>query len=149
VNFDQLIKRLQFNLQSAESAIELEECKSTEELGALEKYINEIKDTIRRLEIAKEVAQKYDLTIAFIDLVALEAIIRYKPQCLLILLNPLKDAFGNNVYDAAPSVLLDPNEDGFVKNHSIYQTSLVYDWEKDSGLIFISCHVHEAELESG
>ena len=58
VNFDQLIKRLQFNLEGAKSAIELVEYKSTEELGALEGYINELKDTIRKLEIAKEVAHK-------------------------------------------------------------------------------------------
>jgi hypothetical protein len=58
VNFDQLIKRLQFNLEGTESAIELVEYKSTEELEALEGYINELKDTIRKLEIAKEVAHK-------------------------------------------------------------------------------------------
>ena len=58
VNFDQVIKRLQFNLESAKSAIELREYKSTEELEALESYINELKDTIRKLAIAKEVAQK-------------------------------------------------------------------------------------------
>jgi hypothetical protein len=58
VNFDQLIKRLQFNLNSAKSAIELEEYKSTEEFEALEGYIHELKETIRKLEIAKEVAQK-------------------------------------------------------------------------------------------
>ncbi len=58
VNFDQMIKRLQFNLQSANSVIELREYKSTEELAALESYINELKETVRKLEIAKEVAQK-------------------------------------------------------------------------------------------
>lgn len=58
VNFDQLIKRLQFNLGSAKSAIELGEYKSTEELEALEGYVRELEDTIRKLEIAKEVAHK-------------------------------------------------------------------------------------------
>ncbi len=58
VNFDRLIKRLQFNLQSAMSAVESGEYKSTEGLEALESYINELKETIRKLGIAKEVAQK-------------------------------------------------------------------------------------------
>lgn len=58
VNFDQSIKRLQFNLGSAKSAIELGEYKSTEEFEALEGYIHELEDTIRKLEIAKEVAHK-------------------------------------------------------------------------------------------
>ncbi len=58
VNFDRLIKRLQFNLQSAMSAVEPGEYKSAEGLEALESYINELKETIRKLEIAKEVAQK-------------------------------------------------------------------------------------------
>ncbi len=62
VNFDQLIKRLRFNLESAKSAIGLGEYKSAEELEALKGYVREIEDTIRKLEIAKEVAQKATLT---------------------------------------------------------------------------------------
>ena len=60
VNFDQLIKRLRFNLESAKSALEPqpEESKSSEDLEALRKYVHDMEDTVRKLEIANEVAQK-------------------------------------------------------------------------------------------
>jgi predicted metal-binding transcription factor (methanogenesis marker protein 9) len=60
VNFDQLIKRLRFNLESAKSALEPqpEESKSPEDLEALRKYVYDMEDTVRKLEIANEVAQK-------------------------------------------------------------------------------------------
>lgn len=56
VNFDQVIKRLQFNLESAKSAIESGECENSD-LEALKTYIQKLKDDIQKLEIAKEVAQ--------------------------------------------------------------------------------------------
>ncbi len=61
VNFDQVIKRLQFNLESAKSAIESRECEESD-LEALETYIQKLRDDIRKLEVAKEVAQKKTLT---------------------------------------------------------------------------------------
>jgi predicted metal-binding transcription factor (methanogenesis marker protein 9) len=63
INFDTLVKRLNFNLESAKSSLEAGEPKSAEEIEALEKYINQFKETIRKLEIAREVAQKTILTV--------------------------------------------------------------------------------------
>ena len=62
VNFDQLIKRLRFNLKSAKSAVEVDEYKRSEDLEALENYIHNLEDNIEKLEIAKEIAQKDTLT---------------------------------------------------------------------------------------
>ena len=65
VNFDQIIKRLRFNLEGAKAALEpqpgeskLEESRSPEDLEVLRKYVHEMEDTVRKLEIASEVAQK-------------------------------------------------------------------------------------------
>jgi hypothetical protein len=59
----------------------------------------------------------------------------------------LNDVSGHLLYEAAPSCLLDPDEDGYIKAHSAYGRSLVYDWEKDSGLIFISLGSSQAPSE--
>lgn len=65
VNFDQLIKRLRFNLEGAKAALEPQpeeskpgEARSPEDLEVLTKYVHEMEDTVRKLEIASEVAQK-------------------------------------------------------------------------------------------
>jgi hypothetical protein len=65
VNFDQLIKRLRFNLEGAKAALEPQsgefspgESRSPEDLEVLRKYVHEMEDTVRKLEIASEVAQK-------------------------------------------------------------------------------------------
>lgn len=65
VNLDQIIKRLQFNLEGAKVALEPQpgefkpgESRSPEDLEVLRKYVHEMEDTVRKLEIAKEIAQK-------------------------------------------------------------------------------------------
>lgn len=61
VDFDQLIKRVRFNLEGAKSAIEeleLGEGKSSEDIEGLQKCVQGFEDTMRKLGIAKEVAQK-------------------------------------------------------------------------------------------
>ena len=61
-NYTQLLQRLKFNLEGAKSAIESGEHKSAEELEALKAYINGLVDTVRKLQIAKEVHDKETLT---------------------------------------------------------------------------------------
>ena len=64
VNLDQIIKRLRFNLEGAKAAIEPQpgETRSPEDLEALRKYVHDMEDTVRKLEIAQEIAQKETLT---------------------------------------------------------------------------------------
>ncbi len=57
LNFDQVIKRFQFNLESAKSAVESGECENSD-LELLKTYINKLKDDIQKLDVAKEIAQK-------------------------------------------------------------------------------------------
>ncbi len=58
VNFDQLIERLRFNLESAKSAIEHGEAEILEDSEALQDYVDSLEETIRKLEVAREVSQK-------------------------------------------------------------------------------------------
>jgi predicted metal-binding transcription factor (methanogenesis marker protein 9) len=58
VNFDQLIERLRFNLGSAKSAMEHGEAEILEESEALQDYVDSLEETIRKLEVAREVSQK-------------------------------------------------------------------------------------------
>ncbi len=60
VNFDQVIRRLRFNLESAKSAVEFGVCPESD-LETLETYIQKLKDDIRKLKVAEEVAQKKTL----------------------------------------------------------------------------------------
>ena len=58
VNFDQLIGRLRFNLESAKSAIKHGEAESLEDCEALQDYVDKLEESIYKLEIAKEISQK-------------------------------------------------------------------------------------------
>ena len=58
VNFDQLIERLKFNLESAKSAIEHGECKRPENCEALRDYVDKLEESIHKLEVAREISQK-------------------------------------------------------------------------------------------
>jgi len=58
VNFDQLIERLKFNLESAKSAIEHGECKRREDCEALQDYVDKLDENIHKLEMAREISQK-------------------------------------------------------------------------------------------
>jgi len=58
VNFDQLIERLRFNLESAKSAMEHGEAEILEDSEALQDYVDSLEESIRKLEIAREISQK-------------------------------------------------------------------------------------------
>lgn len=57
MNFDQLIERLKFNLQSAKS-VEHEEYQRTESCEALRDYVDKLEESIHKLEVAREISQK-------------------------------------------------------------------------------------------
>jgi hypothetical protein len=58
LNFDQLIERLRFNLESARSAIEHKECQTAEDSEALRDYADKIEESIHKLELARQISQK-------------------------------------------------------------------------------------------
>ena len=60
------------------------------------------------------------------------------PETILILVNPLKDKLGRKVENAMPAPLIDPDHDGYIRDNSNYNKSLLYDLMKDNGLIFIT-----------
>ena len=61
IKFDEVISRLRFNLESAKSAVEGGECEASDR-EALDTYIQKLREDIRKLEIAKGIAHKKDLT---------------------------------------------------------------------------------------
>jgi hypothetical protein len=58
LNFDQLIGRLTFNLEGARSAIEHGECRDPEDREALKDYADKLKESIHKLEVARQISQK-------------------------------------------------------------------------------------------
>ncbi|MBM4461868.1 MAG: hypothetical protein FJ012_00850 [Chloroflexi bacterium] len=58
MDFDQLIGRLRFNLESARSAIEHGDSREPEDREGLRDYVNKIEESIQKLELAKQLSQK-------------------------------------------------------------------------------------------
>jgi predicted metal-binding transcription factor (methanogenesis marker protein 9) len=58
LNFDQMIDRLKFNLESARSAIEHGECQDPQDCEALRDYADKIEESIHKLEVARQISQK-------------------------------------------------------------------------------------------
>ncbi len=100
--------------------------------------------TIQRIDSFLSITKDFGMNVNKVNWEALEGLAESKPQAILILFNPLKSENGDVYYNSAPSCLLDPSEDGFIRNGSVYNKSLVYDWEKDHGLVFISVGSNQA-----
>jgi hypothetical protein len=103
--------------------------------------------TIQRIDGFLSITKDFGMTVNKVNWDALAGLVESKPQAILILFNPLKSENGDVYYNSAPSCLLDPGEDGFIRNGSVYNKSLVYDWEKDHGLVFISVGSNQAPSE--
>jgi hypothetical protein len=58
LNFDQLIERLTFNLESARGAIEHGECRDPQDREALRDYADKIEESVHKLELARQISQK-------------------------------------------------------------------------------------------
>ncbi len=93
---------------------------------------------LRRAETIISLFKIYNISIEKADYNALQEFSRKKPKIILILINPLKDYKGKLLKDAAPASLLDLNENGLIRDDSKYGKSLLYDWMKDDGLIFVT-----------
>lgn len=95
-------------------------------------------ETLNRALTFANLAKEYGFNASLLNWNSLAGLTRFKPSCILLLFNPLMNSTGTRLFDAAPSLLLDPNENGLVKDHSTSNRSLVYDWENENGLVFVS-----------
>jgi hypothetical protein len=103
--------------------------------------------TIQRIDVFLSITKDLGINVEKVNWEALQGLVELKPQAILIFFNPLKSENGDVYYNSAPSCLLDPDEDGFIRNGSVYNKSIVYDWEKDHGLVFISVGSNRAPSE--
>lgn len=99
-------------------------------------------ESIRRADALISYFNSCGLPIYKLDYQAIEALSRWASstakRCNLIIVNPLKDSFGRRIFNALPAPLLDPNENGFLRDDSKYGKSFVYDLMKDEGLTLIT-----------
>ncbi|MFQ6077366.1 MAG: hypothetical protein ACE5Z5_14770 [Candidatus Bathyarchaeia archaeon] len=98
------------------------------------------KKTLDRADCFLIQAQRYGLDVYKANWDELEGLAHRRPRIILLLLNPLMNVSGGEFYDSIPSCIFDPDEDGYASPHSAYGygKSIIYDWERDHGLIFIS-----------
>jgi hypothetical protein len=105
------------------------------------------KSTIQKIDEFLSITKDLEMNVKKVTWEALAGLVESKPRAILILFNPLKTENGDVYYNSAPSCLLDPGEDGFIRNGSVYNKSIVYDWQKDHGLVFISVGSNQAPSE--
>jgi hypothetical protein len=105
------------------------------------------KATLQQIDTFLSITKDLDLNVKKVTWEALAGLVESKPRAVLILFNPLKTVTGEEYHNSVPSCLLDPGEDGFIRNGSVYNKSLVYDWQKDHGLVFISIGSNQAPSE--
>jgi hypothetical protein len=68
----------------------------------------------------------------------MEELSKLRPKIILIFINPLKNENNNTVDNALISPIIDSDGDGFAKDNSLHNKSILYDWMMDDGLIFIT-----------
>jgi len=80
----------------------------------------------------------FGLNVQTVDWASLSELAQSKPKSVLCIFQPLINRSNEELYGALPACLIDPDQDGHVRDDSKYGRSLVYDWEKDQGLIFVT-----------
>jgi hypothetical protein len=96
------------------------------------------KESLKAAETIICYFKNHNITVERADYYELEELSEKMPRAILILINPLKDYKGKSLWDAAPAPLVDPNENGLLRDDSKYGKSHLYDWMKDNGLILIT-----------
>jgi len=100
------------------------------------------KESIRRADVIISYFNSYGVSIYKIDYYALQILCRDANQsarrCILIIVNPLKDNLGRRIFNALPAPLVDPNENGILRDDSRHGKSFVYDLMADEGLILVT-----------
>jgi hypothetical protein len=93
-------------------------------------------EALRMAGVFYEIFKQLDFNTRMADLNVLNDLAKSKPECILAIFEPLIDHLGNRYYSCIPSVLIDPDEDGNVREHSVYGKSLMYDWMR-RGCVFL------------
>lgn len=95
-------------------------------------------ESLRRAKEIADLLSSYNFSVIKADYRMLEELARSRPKCVLIIVNPFRDFSGRRIEDALPAPLIDPDGNGFIRDNSKYKKSLLYDWMKDDGLIFVT-----------
>lgn len=94
-------------------------------------------ESLKRARAIIDLLASYNFSVVKADYYLLEELARNKPECILIVVNPLKDFSGRRIEDALPAPLIDPDGDGLIRDNSKYGKSLLYDWMRDGNLILV------------
>jgi hypothetical protein len=94
-------------------------------------------ESLERADSIIDYFGSYNMNIEKLDYSELGDLSR-KKNCVLILLNPLKDKQGNKIENAIPASLIDTDGNGYLKDDSENGKSRLYDWMKDNGLVLIT-----------
>jgi len=95
-------------------------------------------ETIERADTLVKVLTEFGFEVRKLNWIGLEDVANRKESCVLVVLNPLMDRNGTEVYDVLPSVIIDRNENGFIRDDSAYKKSYLYDWMVASGMVLIT-----------
>jgi len=95
-------------------------------------------ESLRRVEAIARYLQSYNITVYMADYDTLRSLSILKPAIILVVVEPMKDRYGRIVHDALPAPLIDPNNNGYIRDDSLYGRSMLYDWMHDRGLILVT-----------
>ncbi|MEM2195173.1 MAG: hypothetical protein QW803_11995 [Candidatus Methanomethylicia archaeon] len=96
------------------------------------------KDTLNLIDSLIEKAWKRGLNITRADWISLETLARNKIRCILIVFSPLSSVNIPTLTGSLPACIIDPNRSQGITDDSRYGKSLIYDWMRDYGLIFVT-----------
>jgi len=83
-------------------------------------------------------AERYGLNITRADWSLLEKLAISRSKCILIIFYPLSSVNKPILIGSLPSCIIDPNHSRGIADNSKYGKSLIYDWMRDYGLVFIT-----------
>lgn len=95
-------------------------------------------ETVASVESFINRSQTFGLNVQTVDWASLSGLTQSKPKSILVIFQPLINSTNEKLYGALPACLIDPTQDGHVRDDSKYERSSVYDWERDQGLIFVT-----------
>jgi hypothetical protein len=97
-----------------------------------------LKDTINLIDAFVDEAEKHGLNIVKLNWELLERLVENRSRCILIIFSPLSSINIPILTGALPACIIDPNRSQGITDNSKYGKSLIYDWMRDNGLIFVT-----------
>jgi len=95
-------------------------------------------ETLKRADSLVKILSDFEYDVRKLDWIELEDVANNRESCVLVVLNPLMDRNGTEVYDVLPSTITDRNKNGFIRDDSAYKKSYLYDWMLASGMVLIT-----------